>query len=51
LVFSERVDYILTVSTTQSRDTMSNCTTEQRYLLKLLMYRKVGYASILYYCN
>jgi len=29
---------------------MSNFTTEQRYLLKLLIYRNIGHTSISYYC-
>jgi len=33
------LDYILIVSTTQSRDTMSNFATEQRLPLKLLIYQ------------
>jgi len=38
-------------STTQSRNTMSNFATEQRFPLKLLIYRKVGHNSISHHCN
>jgi len=40
-LFHRDLDYMLIVSTMQSRDTMSNFATEQQLCLKLLIYRKV----------